>query len=501
MTNNHDIAGTTGAASSPGLAPLAGQIFTLVGASVAGWTALSGRYRRMRKFEIDVGGLEIAFRALYQLPLVINSLIFVVLVCGAVAALFGGLLSGAVPGAQLNGADTQLGRAVERVYELGWVLVIGGVLAGVIVWFDLVARMFLFATRAVSLLPIPGVEGRFGPDGYSAGWLQAREFVRNGSDAQPLGIASRGVDRVVDDVQARLIEEGATGTDRAPTPSGSPAVRANIALFGCVIERLESELKSPRRKWDQFYGAFDDVSRSRNLFDPVVLSEINSGKAFVARLRSELDPVLEKRNEPKLTTAPVVEDDLAATFNLLKQRFHCDTTAMAHRWPAFASPAWGMYKRAGLFSALGRGAMRGQFVKLAIRWGALPMPSGPARPWGSGVTDGIGWFMLEKGAIVPLVDVKEVVFRGPINRPIAAIAMSEVIRRTAAAIDSRPPESAPKLLPDLQGYTATERRWMIEQETDTTLWRLARATRQSGDAALWKNGWRWKLDDHVARRL
>ena len=109
--------------------------------------------------------------------------------------------------------------------------------------------------------------------------------------------------------------------------------------------------------------------------------------------------------------------------------------------------------------------------------------------------------MLEKGAIVPLVDVKEVVFRGPINRPIAAIAMSEVIRRTAAAIDSRPPESAPKLLPDLQGYTATERRWMIEQETDTTLWRLARATHQSGDAALWKNGWRWKLDDHVARRL
>ena len=71
------------------------------------------------EIQIDVGGLEIAFRALYQLPLVINSLIFVVLVCGAVAALFGGLLSGAVPGAQLNGADTQL--AVPLSAYTNWV--------------------------------------------------------------------------------------------------------------------------------------------------------------------------------------------------------------------------------------------------------------------------------------------------------------------------------------------------------------------------------------------
>jgi len=42
---------------------------------------------------------------------------------------------------------------------------------------------------------------------------------------------------------------------------------------------------------------------------------------------------------------------------------------------------------------------------------------------------------------------------------------------------------------------------MIEQEVDTTLWRQARASFQAAKAASWKDSWRWKLDDDVARRL
>ncbi|HKI15929.1 MAG TPA: hypothetical protein VKA12_13165 [Roseiarcus sp.] len=443
--------------------------------------------------------MELSFRLLYWVPQIANSVIFLFLVFGALLALIGGLMGGVVPQLQLPGAETSIGHALIGIYRLGWVLVLAGALAGVVVTLDVFARIELFATSVISGLPIRGLEGRFGTDGRSAGWVQAREFVRNGSNAWPLYLDNNGIDRVVASVHERMITEGAMGTDRASTPHGFPSIRGNIALFGCILEQAETDLKAPYRKWDLYYGAFDDVSQASNLFDPAVLLDNSNGNIFWQRLRAELNSALLARAEPSLTSAPVAQEDVAKAFDLLKQRFHCDVTKLASRFPPFASPAWGAYRRAEQFPRLSGDVMRPQFVKLLLRWEAIPFIGGES--FTPAFSKTIAWYLLDNGAFKPLSDAKELVFQGPVNRKIARMAVAEVSSRVAAALAHLDPNAAPNLLPGLQTCTPERRRWMIEQEVDTTLWRQARASFQAAKAASWKDSWRWKLDDDVARRL
>jgi hypothetical protein len=100
------------------------------------------------------------------------------------------------------------------------------------------------AAWALSFLPIPILWGRFGPNGGSLGWHQARELLRNQGQAQLFWIDKKGVERVTAAVFNKLATEPLDGRDRAPTPeAASLDERANIALFGCIIEQIETDLK------------------------------------------------------------------------------------------------------------------------------------------------------------------------------------------------------------------------------------------------------------------
>jgi hypothetical protein len=496
VTGQADTHGSNGGE----LAPMIIQLLALIGAVVKGWTDISGRFSRIRQFERDTGGLQASFRFLYQVPQYVNVALLVCLISGALAALLGGLMTGVVPGVSLPGSSTIFGRVCAAIYSSGWLLVIAAAALFASIYFDLVARLFLRAAGALSLVPTAQLEERFGPEGRSVGWYQAKEFVNSGSAAQPLALNGDGIDRVVGAVYASLREQGATGTDRAATPAGSASVKGNIALFACIFEQIDNDLRLPRRKLDQFYSAFDDVSQKCSFFEPAALLAIADGSRFLDELRSKLDVALKTRSEPLLPNIPASNDDIVNAFNLLKKNYKCDVTNIPKRnWLRFASPAYGMYRRASMFPRLNNDTMRPQFVKLCLRWGAIELDLIPG--FSPAFSQNTAWDLLNNGAISTLAETKEVVFAGAINRPIARLAAQSVIQKTADAVEKDETLMQQRLGLALSDLTPEKRRWLVEQEVDTTLWRIGRNHLKEAQAAEWKGPWSWKFVDDVARRI
>src|SRR5262249_31945333 len=93
------------------------------------------------------------------------------------------------------------------VYGLGWVFVFAAILIGLVIYFDLFAILAISSAWALSFLPIPTLWGRFGPNGSSLGWHQARELLRNQGQAQLFWIEERGVERVSAAVFQKLATE------------------------------------------------------------------------------------------------------------------------------------------------------------------------------------------------------------------------------------------------------------------------------------------------------
>jgi hypothetical protein len=476
------------------------QLLALISAVVKGWTDISGRFSRLRQFKRDAGDLEVSFRILYEVPQYVNVALLACLIAGALAALLGGLMTGVVPGVSLPGSSTVFGRVFAAIYSSGWLLVLAAAVLLASIYFDVVSRLFLRAARAFSLVPTALLEDRFGPEGRSVGWYQAKEFVNNGSAAQPLALNADGIDRVVGAVYTSLREQGASGTDRAPTPAGSASVKGNIALFGCIVEQIDNDLKLPRRKFDQFYSAFDDVSQKYSFFEPGAMLAIADGQRFLEELRSKLDVALKARSEPVLPNIPASNDDIAKAFELLKKKYACDVTNLPKReWIKFASPAHGMYRRASMFPRLNNDTMRPQFVKLCLRWGAIELDLIPG--FSPGFSQAIAWDLLNNGAISTLAETKDVVFAGPIYRPTARLAAQSVVRKTADAVEKDETLMQQSLGIVLSDHTPERRRWLVEQEVDTTLWRVSRNHLKEAQAAEWKGPWSWKFVDDVARRI
>jgi len=133
-----------------------------------------------------------------------------VLIIGVIVALFGGLeAQGFLPKfTQQSYLDIAM-----SVYGLGWVFVFAAILIGLVIYFDLFAILAISSAWALSFLPIPTLWGRFGPNGSSLGWHQARELLRNQGQAQLFWIEERGVERVSAAVFQKLATEPLDGRD------------------------------------------------------------------------------------------------------------------------------------------------------------------------------------------------------------------------------------------------------------------------------------------------
>jgi hypothetical protein len=498
MSNSSIDNAATSAAST--IAPLLGNILVAVGGAITAWSTLSTRFQRVQRFDTDTAGGEKSFRLFYVVPQYFNAVLFVALIAIACLASIGGLMAGAAPGIRISGAETWFGRTAVAFYELGWLVVILGVAVGGIAVMDLIARIVLIAGRIVSWTPIAGIEGRFGPDGRSLGWLQAKEMVRAGGSAFPLAIDSDGIDRVAVAVVKYATETGLGGSYRATPPIGSPSAKGNIALFACIIEQIENDLQMPRRDWSKFYNAFDILNQNGNLLEPTQLNILPNGTAFYQALQAGLDPILTAFSpaQPKLPNSMVARDFVATAFERLKSKYDGDVIKMAARQPInFGSAAYGLLVRARHFPKLDDDRMGPQFVKLCIRFGAVHVIA--KDDFVPAFSSSIGWFLLNNDALTALQEAKSLAFRGSMNRPAIRIGAMKAISRVADELD-KSIALFPALATAVSGLGPDERRWYIEQEADTALWSAANEALKAARSANWASC-RWKLDNLAATRV
>jgi len=488
------------AAAVPAIAPLLGNIVVAVGGAVTAWSTLSTRFQRVQRFDTDTGGGEMSFRIFYLVPQYLNALLFIALILIASIATLGGLMTSAAPGIHISGSESWVGRVAVGFYELGWWVVILGAAAGGIAVMDLIARVELLAGRVISWLPIAGIEERYGVDGRSLGWLQAKELVRAGGSALPLAIDHDGIDRVAEATLTYVMATGLAGRYRAAPPHGTPSGKGNIALFACIIEQVEYDLQKPTRDWDKLYEVLGDLNQSTNLFEPAQLVAVTDGKAFHATLKAGLDPILAAFNpaQPEIPGGSVARDFVAAAFDRLKAKFDGDAIQMAFRQPiGFSSHATGLRARARHFPKLNDDKMGPQFVKLCLRFGAIDVSDKDALI--PAFSSSIGWFLLNNDALTALQEVKSLTFRGPMNRPAVRIAEKRVIKIVADEIEASI-AAYPNVAAAVASLSAAATRWYIEQEADTAVWSTAQHALGAARAANWV-GCRWKLDDLTATRV
>lgn len=269
-----------------GILPGLTQILAPIGATVVGWRVLTSRNQRWNMLQREAGKTEVGLRLLYRLPHAFNLAVLVALIVLLLLASYGAILRGKAMAPSVE-FMSPINPWSLFVYDHAWWLVIVACIAGVAVFFDLFSRIFVFGARLLSWLPIPTLHGRFGPNGESIGWHQASEFLRNQDKAQLFWIDSHGVERVATIIFERMATEEGVLRDYASTPAQeSISEKANIALFGCIMEQIETDLKMPRRRWDIFYDALAKASEEENLL---------SNRIFLCMTgKSPLDRIFEK---------------------------------------------------------------------------------------------------------------------------------------------------------------------------------------------------------------
>lgn len=488
------------AVAVPTIAPLLLNILVAIGGAFTAWGTLSSRFQRVQRFDTDTAGGERSFRWFYVVPQYLNATLFIALIMIAGLASIGGLMTSAAPGIRIGGADSRFGQLAIAFYELGWWVVIFGVAAGGVAVTDMLARIGLLLARVVSWIPFGTLEGRFGPEGRSMGWLQARELVRGGGSALPLAIDRDGVDRVADAVLKRVKAAGLAGAHRAAPPFGSPSAKGNIALFACIIEQIESDLEKPPRNWEKLYEAFGALNQSSSMLEPDQLKAVADGRTFYEALHTGLNGQLTAFAPPE----PVLPDGIfprnliAAAFERLKSKYGGDAIQMAFRKPIdFGSDAYGLLVRARHFPKLDDDRMGPQFVKLCVRFGAVDVTRKDV--FVPAFASSIAWYFLNMEALTALQEVKGVAFRGPMNRPAVRIAEMQVLKIIADELDASI-ASFPLLSTAVAAMGDHERRWYIEQEADTALWGTSQEALKAARAANWASC-RWKLDNLTATRV
>jgi hypothetical protein len=385
------------------------------------------------------------------------------------------------------------------IYSKGWLLVLATILVGATIHFDLIARAWVFGAALLSLLPVPGIHGRFGPDGDSLAWHNAREFVRNQGKAMPIWMDAGGVERTANVVLKRLDEAAGDVRDRAATPEHlTVAECGNLALIGCIIEQTETDLRAPERHWDIFYAA---LARVPGLFAPEAVRATDLSASYSERVRDVVNPFLEEAGQPQIDGA-VVDQDVDRTVTLLAERFAGDARRMASRWGGLASGSVEtLFANAKRFPRLGSDdGMRPQFVKLCIRWGVIA----GVRPriFDQPFSARLAWLLLHEGAINPLLEQKTVTFKGPVDRPASRIAAKAVADLVLHRLDTGKSSEMSALRDLYHGVDAGRRTWSIRQEADTTMWRIARELVEDGRAAQWRGEpWRWKFEGGLATRV
>jgi hypothetical protein len=467
-------------------AAIAAAVVTAIG----GYKLFEPKLERMRAVRNEMGRLTWGLRLFYQWPQVLLIALTSAIAVDLTAAFFDVLHPGVVTQWGPKGwADALL--APETTI---WIIFAVPIIGLGIYWNGL-PRLLLWLGWLISGLPVPGLHSLFGRNGESLGWHQTRAIMEGPDKGQPLLIDDQAVDRVAFGVLARLSKDAGMADYAAEPATLSSSAKANILLFGCVLEAIHYGQLWPLPSWGQFYGALADIERTDSLFAPQKLMSFTSGKAFFEVFRMRLEDALKARHQAcPPDKSLVAAGDVARAWQLLKDEAKGDLLNLAPPAARFlvGRIAW-LHGKLHQFPQLDDDSMRPQLIKLLIRWKALTVAPGVfAQPFSKHQA----WLLFQHGALRALPELKDVTFNGTGQVSTARLAALKVIRRTADLIA----EGASSEAQGVATALGTDR-WTRLERADFALWSWAKEASGQADAAGWnKASWRWKLDGERVQR-
>lgn len=459
-------------------------LLTALSAAAAAWVLFDPKLERIRTMWNESGRHEGGFRGFYVIPqwtLMILSVVTVAFMLAAFLDTFQPhLLPQFFPIAAL--------REFLRFENLVWILLIVAVLAVVIRW-NWLPRALLLAGRAVSYLPIPGLLGRFGPEGTSAGWHQAKAVCEGPDKGAPLLVHMEDIDRVAQIVLGR-ISVNAGKADFAEKPAGvSQAAMANMALFGCIMEANIDINRWGRPKWAKFYRAFETIERATPMFEPRELLKFQNGGDFFEAFRDRLDKELRRIRQPRPDSRSLAAaTDISKAWTLLRDKAEGDVLRLAPKPVRFLRlTTFCLNWRLRRFPRLSDHGMRPQLIKLLIRWDCIEPGRGL---FNQPFSKSIAWLLLQEGALRALPETKEVTFHSFGHTAVSRLAMKRVNARVAELITAEGSVEA-RTVAALVGNSA----WKRYEIGDFGLWSWANEASKTAKADGWDKAiWKWKQE-------
>jgi hypothetical protein len=304
------------------------------------------------------------------------------------------------------------------------------------------------------------------------------------------------INRLADQVVYHLSRPTSGKGNFAATPVGaSLGARANIALFGCVLEAMHYQQKWSTPEWAEFYAGLAAIHARAKLFEP---GELQKGSAdhFVARLRNELAAEMSKRSQPIPQDNYLAAADSIASIWLTLCRSNGSVLRLVPMWARlFGGRLYWLDRRLSKLPMLDSDGMRPQLIKLLARWETIPWAKTSAfiQPF----SKRLGWYLLQETALRVLPEQRDVTFWNVGDVQLTRIACIEVFERTKEKVRRRQSDEAKSID---QAYPLE---WDLFAAADYCLWNLASRRDAAGRADNWdaKKGWRWKLEGGRASKI
>ena len=383
----------------------------------------------------ETGFVEPAFRMLYVIPQYLSALTIVGFCVLLVAAFIHSIRPDVF-------AHSHFLTNVGSFFILGnvvWIVFLAAVI-GAIVQFNLLSWVLLIVSAVASFLPIPLLRGAFGRYGQSAGWLQAWSICRAWDKGQPLLLSRPEIERLGDSVLFRLANPALGSNDFAETPiSATLDARANIALFGCILEATHyaQDWKAP--SWSEFYAALAAIHDQTKMFDPSELQKLGFSNEFVEQFRARL--VAEIKSRAQLCPPDnylAAAGHLSTTWNALHRHAGSVLNLIPFWAPLLGGRLYWLDQRLKRLPMLNSEGMRPQLIKLLARWGTLPWAK--AAVFVQPFAKRQGWLLLQENALrvfpvqndVTFFDVGDV----QLTR-IACLKISREVEKKVRALQSK----------------------------------------------------------------
>jgi len=460
-----------------------------------------GKLERMRALRNETGRWEAGFIGFYVVP----QWGLMILSCAIVIFLGIACIDVINPTAMSGFPFIAFARAAFEIHNIAWTMAGAAVLAIMVRW-NWIPRLLLLLARGASALPLPWISHRFGPQGESVGWHQAKAVCEGPDKGAPLLIKEEDLDRVARIVLTRLSQPGAaSGGDAnyADIPKNlTPDVKANMALFGCIMEANYATNRWKRPDWKAFYASLTDMQAAKPIFGPADLKSYADGNAFFADFRQRLEDALTKNNvEAPPNQSLDAAGDIVRAWDLLKKRGDASVLKLPPWYADFLGGriAW-LDRRLRAFPRMNSDGMRPQLLKLMTRWGSIARTDGLfIQPFAKT----IAWLLLQEGALVALPETKDVTFNSFGQAPISRLAMKRVLQRVAALIgegSSAEARTVAKAVGDSE--------WRRFEIGDFVLWSWSNDAKKEAAGAPGKTTtpwdkatWKWKFDeDRVVRQ-